>query len=640
MTASVSSPLYDAISSGSVRDAESFAEVILRDSLGWPIPRETFEEMPYEWEPEEIGLDSVMAGKLASAIKQLPPLAEGQPWGIFIVEMKEPELFRRERGMAGLLRRMLSGLIEKQRRETGRPAWKREELLFILTYRYQDFRIAYFRNPPEGRKSAPLAVFGWLHGDTHIRTVCEMNLPALHWPADPRNREKWVEKWAGAFDVAKVTKQFYQDYKDVFGQLESDIKGVSGTGKRLYAQRLMNRLMFIYFIQRKGWLSFEGNDRKYLRRLYDASEKAGDDFLDDRLHELFFSGFGLKPENAGERERKRLERVIGRVPYLNGGLFAHADDGADVKGKVKISRKIFGNVLRLFERYNFTISESTPLEIEVAVDPEMLGKVFEELVTGRHDTGSYYTPRPVVSFMCREALKAYLGRAAGLTAEAAARLVDDGDASGLNQTMASAALKALDELKAVDPACGSGAYLLGLLHEITAIHKSLFSEKLRRDSRSLYQSKLRIINNSLYGVDNDAFAVEIARLRLWLSLAVDSDDPEPLPNLDFKIETGDSLLAPDPGGAGGAGDLIRSGKIRRFEDLKEQFLLEGDVKKKGGLRREIDSLRADLRTPGLAAGFDWRVEFGEVFTRASAWLAHDGTMFPGHAGSKRGMMFA
>ena len=200
----------------------------------------------------------------------------------------------------------------------------------------------------------------------------------------------------------------------------------------------------------------------------------------------------------------------------------------------------------LFYRYNFTVEESTPLDIEVAVDPEMLGKVFEELVTGRHESGSYYTPRPIVSFMCREALKGYLTSKTKASAEAIAALVDQATVGGLTEAHGRQILEALDSLKAVDPACGSGAYLLGLLHEMIRIYRLLYSEKLVKDRRSLYELKLRIISHNLYGVDIDPFATNIAMLRLWLSLEVEADEPLPLPNLDFKIETGDSLLGPDP----------------------------------------------------------------------------------------------
>src|SRR5205807_665400 len=158
-----------------------------------------------------------------------------------------------------------------------------------------------------------------------------------------------------------------------------------------------------------------------------------------------------------------LKARRGDVPFLNGGLFDLEDD-YDVRDKVKIPNASFAAVLDLFERYNFTITESTPDDVDVAVDPEMLGKVFEELVTGRHETGSYYTPRPVVAFMCREALKGYLAEGEENDATVAA-LVDHRDTEGLTQSVARRLLSRLQEVKVVDPACGSGAYLLGMLHE-------------------------------------------------------------------------------------------------------------------------------------------------------------------------------
>ena len=192
--------------------------------------------------------------------------------------------------------------------------------------------------------------------------------------------------------------------------------------------------------------------------------------------------------------------------------------------------------------------ESTPFDIEVAVDPEMLGKVFEELVTGRHDSGAYYTPRPVVSFMCREALKGYLeGQDTGLESETIARFVDHHDTEGIGVAQARRVAEALAEVTVVDPACGSRAYLLGMMQELIELQVRLFN--VTRDAKSLYDLKLEIIQRNLYGVDIDDFAVNIAMLRLWLSLAIDfegDDPPEPLPNLDFMVVCGDSLLGPDP----------------------------------------------------------------------------------------------
>ncbi len=227
----------------------------------------------------------------------------------------------------------------------------------------------------------------------------------------------------------------------------------------------------------------------------------------------------------------------------------------------------------LFYRYNFTIEESTPLDIEVAVDPEMLGKVFEELVTGRHESGSYYTPRSIVSFMCRETLKRYLAGATQASRTAIDTLVDAHTIDDLTETNARDIIAALDSLSAVDPACGSGAYLLGLLHELVAVYRSLYSERLVRNPRSLYELKLRIISHNLYGVDIDQFATNIAMLRLWLSLAVEAGEPIALPNLDFKIETGDSLLGPCEVKTEGF-DFDRSLRARAdmLVQLKDQYM--------------------------------------------------------------------
>ncbi|MFN7019368.1 MAG: Eco57I restriction-modification methylase domain-containing protein [Fimbriimonadales bacterium] len=182
-------------------------------------------------------------------------------------------------------------------------------------------------------------------------------------------------------------------------------------------------------------------------------------------------------------------------------------------------------------------------------------------------------------------------------------------------------LDALRCVRVCDPACGSGAYLLGMLHELLELRAALFDQK-RLDNATLYQRKLEIIQRNLYGVDIDPFAVEIARLRLWLSLVVDDtrnplDDPTAdvaLPNLDFKIEAGDSLLAPDPQQKGVSFD---NEVIRQYEQLKAEYLRAHSDEQKRILRQQIEKLREEIRQwahPGSTIeGFDWRVEFAEVF---------------------------
>src|SRR5207248_42459 len=154
-------------------------------------------------------------------------------------------------------------------------AWQREHLLFLCTHDYMSFRFAYFKAPLEPKRAAPLAAFGWNQGETHVRTLCECNLPPLAFPEDEgANGLAWVTQWATAFDVEAVTKKFFAEYREVFEKVEGSIKGVpKGEPRRLYTQRLFNRLMFLYFIQRKGRLSFQG-DKRYLRALLNAAQAA------------------------------------------------------------------------------------------------------------------------------------------------------------------------------------------------------------------------------------------------------------------------------------------------------------------------------------------------------------------------------
>ena len=462
------------------------------------------------------------------------------------------------------------------------------------------------------------------------RMVVERDLPrrtavqqvaSIFW----NHRDKGLIRNAldGAFDVEPVTKEFFAEYKRIF---EDAMRAVVGfdegddEDKRVFVQTLFNRLMFVYFLSRKGWLRFN-DDADYLNALLqDFPSLPGDDnFYNARLKPLFFAGLNNPQSIDLMHNNPTLYRTIKDVKFLNGGLFEETD--LDRRGGVIVPDEAIRQVLTgLFERFNFTVMESTPFDIEVAVDPEMLGKVFEELVTGRHDSGAYYTPRPVVSFMCREALKGYMeGQDTGLDADAIARFVEHHDTDGVGLAQARRVAEALAEVTVVDPACGSGAYLLGMMQELIELQVLLFN--VTQDAKSLYDLKLEIIQRNLYGVDIDSFAVNIAMLRMWLSLAIDYEGvtPEPLPNLDFKVVCGDSLLGPDPSsGAEVQGGLGYSqDKVQLLGQLKGEFLRESDGDKKGSLRTRIAELNAEIRESlGAAADeevLNWRVEFADVF---------------------------
>ena len=437
------------------------------------------------------------------------------------------------------------------------------------------------------------------------RMVVERHLPrrtavqqvaSIFW----NHRDKGIISAAldAAFDVEPVTKEFFGEYKRIFEETMGAVAGFDvgeDEDKRVFVQTLFNRLMFAYFLSRKGWLRFDGN-ADYLNALWQdyRSLEGNNNLYVSKLKPLFFAGLNNPQSRNLMKDNPVLYGVIGDVPFLNGGLFEEME--LDRRGGITVPDAAIKQVLEdLFNKFNFTVMESTPFDIEVAVDPEMLGKVFEELVTGRHDSGAYYTPRPVVSFMCREALKGYLeGQDTGLAPEAVARFVDRQDTGGIGVAQARRIAAALAEATVVDPACGSGAYLLGMMQELIELQTALYNAGA--DAKALYDLKLEIIQRNLYGVDIDSFAVNIAMLRMWLSLAIDYEGatPEPLPNLDFKVVCGDSLLGPDPSsGAEVQGGLGYSqDKVQLLGQLKGEFLRASSGGEKDRLRAAIASVNA------------------------------------------------
>ena len=426
-----------------------------------------------------------------------------------------------------------------------------------------------------------------------------------------------------AFDVEKVTRDFFNEYKTVFENAKQLVTGFEGDdeAKNLFVQTVFNRLMFIYFTSRKGWLRFDGR-KDYLNALWRSYASDGDqtNFYTDRLTHLFFAGLNNPASRDLMGGNSALSSVVGDVPFLNGGLFDKEDH--DNRSEVVVPDDAIEPIFRdLFDRFNFTVMESTPLDVEVAVDPEMLGKVFEELVTGRHESGSYYTPRRVVSFMCREGLKGYLdGKNTGLSEDAIAAFVDERDTSGISLAEAQTVSHCLSEVTVVDPACGSGAYLLGMMQELVDLQSALYSDQLREDARSLYQVKLGIIERNLHGADVDEFAVNIAMLRLWLSLVIEyeGDHPEPLPNLNYKIVCGDSLLGPDPSPENGADFYRHLTEQLDLRGKKARYMRASEYNAKRILRHEIESAEDQIRkTMGDATLPDdvinWPIDFAEVF---------------------------
>ena len=417
------------------------------------------------------------------------------------------------------------------------------------------------------------------------------------------------------FNVQPVTERFFKDYKAAYDATAAELAAqMTPADAAAYTQTLFNRLLFVHFVSRKGWLAFNGN-KDYLNALWHdySRNPAQTNFYAQRLDTLFHDGMNT-PEPA---RAPGIASVIGQVPYLNGGLFErNALDQQGIIGDHIIEALLSHD--GLFNRYNFTVTEATPLDTEVAVDPEMLGKLFEETVNERHSDGAYYTPRPVVSFMCRAALKGYLaGRnIPGLAAAGIADLVDNHNPDAITQQQALVVANAVSDLKAVDPACGSGAFLLGMMQEILALNDSLF--RAGHTPESLYRQKLNIITNNIYGTDKDELAISTAMLRLWLSLAVDYDGagpPDPLPNLDLKLAAGDALAGPDPQQLDFTLQSIINNGLQN--DIAAYTIAHGPDK--AALKQRVDAAKAQLRQNLKGAAPDgaveWRIDFADVMQR-------------------------
>jgi len=491
-----------------------------------------------------------------------------------------------------------------------------------------------------------------------------------------------------AFSVEAVTKEFYKEYRKLFEDINIALESLVAKDKSIgeefkaqgvntvdFAKKLMGQIVFLYFLQKKGWLGVaKGNDwgsgpRDFLRRLANREYDKYDNFFNDILEPLFYDT--LATDRGHEAWCSHFKC---RIPFLNGGLFEPLGDYNWNEIDIILPNKLFTNseyidegvtgtgVLDVFDRYNFTVNEAEPLEKEVAIDPEMLGKVFENLIEEnlRKGLGSYYTPREVVHYMCQESLIDYLDTTlnmqpkalvqerpkqarllgepepeqATLQAEAYGPIVPRTDIetfvhlgeqiSHYESVDTKYSVKMpvsiqkhsreidenLSEITVCDPAVGSGAFPVGMMTEIVRARCALTPYFNDTHERTPYYFKRQAIQSCLYGVDIDPGAVEIAKLRLWLSLVVDSEEDSkqirPLPNLLYKIVVGNSLL-------GVKKTLFNEKLFRELETLKPSYFDETDVTKKGTLKCEIDSL-IDRLTDGKKT-FDFEIYFSEVFHR-------------------------
>ncbi|MDE7347702.1 MAG: N-6 DNA methylase [Muribaculaceae bacterium] len=366
---------------------------------------------------------------------------------------------------------------------------------------------------------------------------------------------KTDEDFARAFSVETLSDEFFDRYRELYADFVQYITGkryVKESGKlvekkihdanpqlktsfdgndklvRDYIKKMFGRIVFLYFLQRKGWLA--GN-RQYMHDLFYNSELQ-DNFLDSVLEPLFFGVLNTRHEHRLADNASLPDSD--KIPYLNGGLFQQ--DEIDERTCV-LPADLFKRLFDFFDQYNFTIDENDPEDAEVGIDPEMLGRIFENLLEDNKDKGAFYTPKEIVDYMCRESIIAYLlNGIPERSHELIRNFVETLDADSLNNEQRTYLAKKLVDVKICDPAIGSGAFPMGIINILSKIYLALGPVHDRS------KMKRHIMEQNIYGVDIEKGAVDIARLRFWLAMVVDAKEPEPLPNLHFKIMQGNSLL--------------------------------------------------------------------------------------------------
>ena len=574
-----------------------------------------------------------------------------------------------------------------------------------------------------------------------------------------------------AFSVEKVTKEFFELYCEKFYQLQEYLDGDEdfvaesqrcGFTSEQFAKKLMGQIVFLYFLQKKGWLGVnvwtrtltekeynnvfytrgaqgriikehlpkiyikqeDGNYRfnskaldlltddeetlianhmprkntwgsgsqRFLRTIFDWSKKDKGTFFNDYLEPLFYDALNRNRHNTFDY----CVALHCRVPFLSGGLFEPIDRYDWKATNFDIPDEIFSNIvdgderkadgiLDIFDRYNFTISEDEPMEREVAIDPEMLGKVFENLleVKDRKSKGAFYTPREIVHYMCQESLINYLVRKTGLKEQDVRDFILYGDFMKDEDTskerregnggmfisedifkIDSAGkvvvnrLKEIDEalatVRVADPAVGSGAFPLGMVNEIVKARqnitayitigmKAVDKRYVYINERSTYQLKYNAIRNSIYAVDIEPSAVDIAQLRLWLSLVIDDEinpnaqteldghkNPLPLPNLECNILCGNSLIdefkgtrlipasdvlgTDDGDGMLSLTDYSSKAYVDKYLSAQKELFVCDDPNKKHELLDTIELCKAELIRKQLEGKTSEDIqEFNEVY---------------------------
>ena len=577
--------------------SKSFVEHIVFPIFG----RDNYEDAhDKEWLEEDPSKKSLALATGVESVKQVGSMyIDVEPLVIFDITVSDRVKMERNRqGIQKLVRQMMGPY----------------SCAFML-FHYQDrldwdWRFSFMHKKDKESTSTSAKRYTFLLGPGQSCLTAAINFHNLYESHESINEEA-LER---AFSVEALSNEFFKKYKDYYENFVSYITGKAyrkdgnkwvekvvntDNDKELYARfdhndkrirdyvkRLLGRIIFLHFVQKKGWLgvpsgqdwnSGKGN-LDFMHQLFlQASEQQKNDFLDAVLEPLF---------NAIDTDRKNDDYlfdtgVLGkvRIPYLNGGLFERNEDD---RIPSLFPQKLFANLLEFFSEYNFTVDENDPDDAQVGIDPEMLSRIFENLLEDNKDKGAYYTPKEVVHYMCRESLIAYLQTdyKDKKQQEDIRHFVETQEVDSIEPIRESIDDR-LKDVKICDPAIGSGAFPMGMLKEIFLCRSVL------ENVSDAAQIKREIIQNNIYGVDIEKGAVEIARLRFWLTLIVDEKTPETLPNLDYKIMNGNSLLTTFHwqhvdlnihGQAKGSTTALRLNMTRLAQAQKKLFNAEGEEK--------------------------------------------------------------
>lgn len=425
-------------------------------------------------------------------------------------------------------------------------------------------------------------------------------------------RELW-KKWLESFSVKKVTEDFFDDYTRVFFDIREQIKeqGIPQKEAHEFTLQMLNRIMFTYFIAKKKWLKYPNFMKWYWEKYREQGKFGSDEFYDVWLKELFFKAFNNR-QNEIKALPHDVKEVLSSFPYLNGGLFKENEKD---KLDIRISDEAFKSIFDFFEKYNFTIKESAPFDVEVAVDPQMIGYVYESLsnvaeeIYDRRDMGIFYTPRVEVDFMCRRALVEYLSKKmSDVPKEQFYHFIfdlpekkDKSEEYFTENNLWDDLRIAMDDLSVADPACGSGAFLVGMLNVLDELYRIIY--KHTNVEMTDFERKYSIIKSSLYGVDVMPWAIHAAELRLWLQLIIETELKSEelrtsplLPNFDLNLRVGDSLVQEIGGTSINLRTKRLNGKIReKLEDLKHQKELYYENSRSARLKNPEDFKNEEIK---------------------------------------------